>query len=319
MLPVVSVVIPTYKHAEHVLETLDSVFAQTFTGYEIVVVNDGSPDDTAERLRPLAEAGRIRYFEQPNAGQSSARNRGVAAAGGEFIAFLDDDDLWPPDKLGWQVEALRAHADWTAVAGEAGLIDADGTRHEPQLGTAGTRLLTLDAFFSGNQMKSPGQALVRRTALQAAGGLDAAIWGSDDWDLWMRLAAQGPVVMLDQCALYYRTHATNASHNVERMFWSGVHVVGKNLALVSRARRFELRGEALRDLYLYSGARVVNAAGGGSWKARWAAWKVLAYLSVRGLGNAELRRMIGRDVVPGFLQGAWRQLRSAGASGSMGA
>ena len=97
MLPVVSVVIPTYKHAEHVLETLGSVFAQTFTGHEVIVVNDGSPDDTAERLRPLAEAGRIRYFEQPNAGQSSARNRAVTAAAGEFIEFLAADEHWPTD------------------------------------------------------------------------------------------------------------------------------------------------------------------------------------------------------------------------------
>ena len=110
----VSVIVPTYKHRDFVLATLDSVFAQTFTDYEVIVVNDGSPDDTADVLRPLAEAGRIRYVEQENQGQAAARNRGIAQARGEFVALLDDDDLWPPDKLEWQVGCLRA--DPTAVA-----------------------------------------------------------------------------------------------------------------------------------------------------------------------------------------------------------
>ncbi len=87
MLPVVSVVIPTYKHAEYVLATLESVFAQTFTSYEVIVVNDGSPDNTAAKLQPLVDAGRIRYFEQPNAGQSAARNRGLAEARGSSWHF----------------------------------------------------------------------------------------------------------------------------------------------------------------------------------------------------------------------------------------
>ena len=94
----VSVIIPTYNHVDYVAETLETVFAQTFGDYEVIVVNDGSPDGTAEVLRPSREAGRIRYIEQANAGQAAARNRGLAEARGEFIAFLDDDDLWPPDK-----------------------------------------------------------------------------------------------------------------------------------------------------------------------------------------------------------------------------
>src|SRR5260370_24652309 len=104
----VSVVIPAYRHRDFVLATLDSVFSQAFTDYEVIVINDGSSDDTTELLRPLAASGHIRYFEQANAGQATSRNRGIHAARGEFIALLDDDDLWPPDKLEWQVEALRA-------------------------------------------------------------------------------------------------------------------------------------------------------------------------------------------------------------------
>src|SRR3954470_24757434 len=99
--PAVSVVIPTYRHRDYVLRTLDSVFAQTYRDFEVIVVNDGSPDDTNRRIRPLVSAGRIRYIEQANAGQAAARNTGIAHARGRYIALLDDDDLWPADKLAW--------------------------------------------------------------------------------------------------------------------------------------------------------------------------------------------------------------------------
>ena len=124
--PKVSVVIPTYNHQCYILAALDSVFAQTFTDFEIIVVNDGSPDNTAEVLRPLTESGRIRYIEQKNQGQSAARNRGISEAKGEFIALLDDDDIWPPDKLQWQVEELQNNPDTALVYGSVSFIDDNG-------------------------------------------------------------------------------------------------------------------------------------------------------------------------------------------------
>jgi glycosyltransferase involved in cell wall biosynthesis len=111
-LPAVSVVIPTYKHRDFILDTVNSVLSQTFRDFEIIVVNDGSPDDTASLLRPMAESGMIRYVEQSNAAAAAARNRGLEMARGKFIAFLDDDDLWPQDKLEWQVLALSNSPDY---------------------------------------------------------------------------------------------------------------------------------------------------------------------------------------------------------------
>ena len=97
--PRVSIVIPTYQHCDFILRTLSSVFEQSLGDYEIIVVNDGSKDDTATVLAPLVDAGRITYIEQENRGQSHARNVGLSRARGEYIAFLDDDDIWPPEKL----------------------------------------------------------------------------------------------------------------------------------------------------------------------------------------------------------------------------
>src|SRR5438034_6092600 len=113
----VSVVIPTYCHQDTIIDTLKSVFLQTFQDFEVIVVNDGSPDETAQLVAPLAAVGRIRYLEQSNQGQAAARNRGLEEATGEFISFLDDDDLWPADKLEWQVSYLERNPSIAAVGG----------------------------------------------------------------------------------------------------------------------------------------------------------------------------------------------------------
>src|SRR5690606_15916458 len=122
----VSVVVPTYRHAGLVLETLDSVFAQSHEDVELIVVNDGSPDDTHEVLQPLVQAGRIRYVQQENSGQGAARNRGLAMATGEFVAFLDDDDLWYPHTLTTLVAALNERADAVMAFGDVERIHPDG-------------------------------------------------------------------------------------------------------------------------------------------------------------------------------------------------
>jgi glycosyltransferase involved in cell wall biosynthesis len=113
--PKVSVVIPTYGHRNYILDALTSVFEQSYTDREVIVVNDGSPRDTGSLLAPLVGTGRIRDIEQPNRGLAAARNPGLEAARGEYIALLDDDDIWPTDKLQWQVAELDAHREAVAV------------------------------------------------------------------------------------------------------------------------------------------------------------------------------------------------------------
>ena len=214
--PEVSVVIPAYAHRDYIREAIDSALAQRDAGgvtLEVIVVNDGSPDDTAAVLRPLVEAGTIRYVEQPNAGQAAARNRGIALARGEFIALLDDDDRWPGDeaqKLAWQVAALRQNPDAVLVYGDWAMMDAGGRLAEYQ------RKVFPDgdmkrALLEGCPILSPGQTLIRRTALDAVGGFAPDIWGSDDWDLYLRLARLGSFIYQPRIALHYRTHANNAS------------------------------------------------------------------------------------------------------------
>jgi glycosyltransferase involved in cell wall biosynthesis len=194
-LPLVSIIIPAYKVAPYIAATLDSVFAQTYLNYEVIVVNDGSPDteEFEEAIQPYLD--RIRYLKQENLGASVARNKGVKAARGEFIAFLDADDLWQPNYLSQQMKFIRAR--------NSDLVCADATMFgEPD--TEGQSYMTLlmnDAPASDDvgflQLIDASRCLItsgivaRREPLIDAGLFDPALRTAQDFDMWLRLALKG--------------------------------------------------------------------------------------------------------------------------------
>lgn len=256
-MPSVSVVIPTYNHQQYLPSTLDSVFGQTFTDYEVIVINDGSPDDTAALLKPLAESSRIRYIEQPNAGQAAARNRGLKEARGEFVALLDDDDIWPADKLEWQVGRLRESPQVGLVAGDRIWWHGDEAEPDVALDPTRCRTLTFEALFEGNPIASPGQVTIRRDLLDRVGGFDASIWGADDYDLWFRLTRITRFEVYERVALLYRAHATNASANLDRMLWNTWRVIQAHAAALPAAEMPERLHAANRWMYEYLGSRLL--------------------------------------------------------------
>ena len=213
--PLVSVVVPAYGHAALIGESLRSVFMQEFERIEIIVVVDGSPDDTADRVRTMSEFEHIRLVEQPNAGQAAARNCGVSLARGKYIALLDDDDLWPAGKLAWQVAQMEADESLAMVWGDAEQLREDGSIVPPKAtefppGRA-TRAEALRRFQYRCHLLSPGQSLIRAEALRQVGGFDAGVWGADDWDLYLRLFKIGAGWYEPRVALTYRLHENNAS------------------------------------------------------------------------------------------------------------
>lgn len=236
--PSVSIIIPTNRHARFIEETLASVAAQTFTDFEVIVINDGSPDDTAEVLRPWIESGRIRYYEQPNSGQSATRNRGIKVARGEFLALLDDDDLWPADKLAWQVDCLRRNPRAVLCYGFAETFGMEQNYRLPE--SPGPQGIIGDEFLRGNPISSPGQVLLRTQPVRELDGFDPAIRGTEDWDLWIRLGQVGEFAYEDRCSLRYRLQSQNTSQDAPKMFRAGLQVVHKHLGRVPLGPRWRL-------------------------------------------------------------------------------
>lgn len=210
--PAVSIVIPAYNVAPYIAETLESVFAQTYTTYEVIVVNDGSPD-TEEFEQAIAPyLNRIWYLKQENLGASVARNAGVKAAHGEFIAFLDADDLWQPNYLHEQLKFIHER--------NSDLVCADATMFG-ELATEGQSYMTLlmnDAPASDDvsflQLIDASRCLItsgivaRRARLLDAGLFDPALRTAQDFDLWLRLAHKGARLSYQrQALLKYRCRA----------------------------------------------------------------------------------------------------------------
>lgn len=255
-MPCVSVIIPTYNHRDYVRQTLDSVFAQTFSDLEVIVINDGSPDDTAEVLKPLVAEGRIRYFEHANRGQAATRNFGLEQARGEFIALLDDDDLWPSDKLEWQVRHLRERPDVGVIAGDRYWWEGTPLPNLEPIETE-CRQMTFESLFGGNPIASPGQVLIRRKLIETVGAFNATFSGADDFDLWFRLARVTRFERCDRIALIYRVHNTNASHNLDHMLSNTRKVINLHAGEVPSADLPRMLKTANRWMYEYVGSRLL--------------------------------------------------------------
>ena len=283
-MPCVSVIIPCYNHRDTVAAALESALDQSFKDREIIVINDGSPDDTATVLRPYHD--RVRYFEQANAGQAAARNRGIELAQGEFIAFLDDDDTWPADKLAWQVQAMRQRPEVVLVYGEDVRVDEGGVvlPPTPRKGYKRPGGWVHGEFLEGCWIASPGQTLIRRSAIEKVGGFDRSIWGSDDWELYLRLARVGQFHYENRPALNYRVHRGSASMNVMRHLAGHDAAARKHRAWGIRAlRRWRNSGRYFRTPLLRLSHELRRAGDfSGSLRAQRAALRFDPLLLFRG-------------------------------------
>jgi glycosyltransferase involved in cell wall biosynthesis len=210
-----SVIIPTYNRAVMVCEAIDSVLAQSLPDVEAIVVDDGSTDVTA-RLLSLRYGDRIRYFHQENRGRSTARNRGIRVARGEYLVFLDSDDRLLPQGLEVQVEVMERFPDADVVYGDGYYCDRGWntvqriSEERPALPEEG--LLAIMVLH--NIVIAPPSAMVRRRALDCLGEpwFDELLRGMEDADFWLRLAAAGAhFVNHPEPVCQYRLHDENAS------------------------------------------------------------------------------------------------------------
>lgn len=207
-----SVVIPTHNRGRVVVQAIESALAQSHGDLEVIVVDDGSTDDTAQRVGRFRDA-RVRYLRRPHAGVSAARNAGIAAATGDLVAFLDSDDLWKPDKVEAEIAALARYPSAGGVFSD--LEKVDGATFVPSFmrrTRVFSRLLAERAYPEGLLLspralylcllqevpiKTPALT-VRRSALERVGGFDEAWTSSEDWEFLLRFARRESLVYLDR-------------------------------------------------------------------------------------------------------------------------
>ncbi len=193
-MPKVTVIIPTYNREEFLREAIESVLAQTYEDFELIVVDDGSTDGTGEALKRYEK--RLFYLSQANQGASAARNSGLARAQGEFIAFLDSDDLWLPEKLAVQIAFMDQHPGAQICYTDEiwirrGVRVNPKKRHAKYSGEIYPHCLPLCII-------SPSSALMRRGLFEQVGDFDPGLPVCEDYDFWLRVAARFPVSFIPQ-------------------------------------------------------------------------------------------------------------------------
>jgi len=226
--PVVSVVIPAYNVAPYISETLRSVFAQTFAGYEVIVVNDGSPD-TEDLERELAPClNRIVYLKQENQGAGAARNAGIMAARGDFIAFLDADDLWLPDYLSEQLSFIRSN-DYDLVYADALLFGQSplAGRSFMQIAPSNGHV-SFQSLISGQCNVITSGVVARKRLILEVGMFDEQLRNSQDFELWVRLVRHGARASYQRKVLLrYRYHENSLSGDALNQIRRELRVLGK--------------------------------------------------------------------------------------------
>ncbi len=243
-IPRVSVIIPAYNAAWCIRRAVDSVLAQDYRGHELIVVDDGSTDDTAAILAGYGDA--VQMVSKPNGGLSSARNAGITAAHGEFVAFLDADDWWMPTKLARQVALMDARPDLLFCSTASAVQTPTGERLADWRCGAG-KDATLKSIFAANaHVAGSGSAvLAKRDAFARVGGFDESLRSLEDIDMWMRLAALGGFDCIDETLVCIEKSASSMSGNLRVMRSAAIRVMLKNRGLLPP----ELRGGFWRKAY----------------------------------------------------------------------
>lgn len=222
-MPKVSVIIPAYNAMTYLPVTLASVLRQTFTDLEVLIIDDGSSDNLEQWFTELIDP-RVKLIRQENQGVAAARNTGIANAQGEYIAFLDADDLWEPTKLEKQVSCLENNPQVALVHTNMGLIDWQGKSlgrviKSPAEGDALKKILQQNTVVTSSVM-------IRKFCLEKVGVFDINLRSSEDWDLWVRIAASYPLAVIKEPLGYYRLHNNNMTKNW-RMLEQDLQIIEK--------------------------------------------------------------------------------------------
>jgi glycosyltransferase involved in cell wall biosynthesis len=287
----VSVVTATFNMGNYLSETVRSVLSQSYQNFEMIVVDDGSQDNTQEVMKSFLNDPKIRYVRlDRNRGQTAAKNRGLAEAKGRYVGFVDADNLWKPFKLEHQLPLFKNSERIGVVYSDAEYIDENGkilpykkrNYHEGLI----TNELLLSNFVNFNS------ALVRRECIQEVGGFDENLSMGIDWDLWLRISTRYEFAFLPEQTYSYRLWANQMSHQKKKRFQNAMKILDKfeqkysgfvALKTLQEARALVYRDLALacadieenKNAYRYI-ARAIKEMPG-----RWTMWKGLGKIILK--------------------------------------
>jgi glycosyltransferase involved in cell wall biosynthesis len=223
----VSVIVPSYNMARFLAQAVESALGQTYQDLEVVIVDDGSTDDTTEVVEQWAGNARVRVVRQKNGGLSDARNKGIAAAHGSFVALLDADDIWLPEKLSRQMPLFHGHPEIGVVYSDYERMDGEG-RPLPKGPTHMHRgwisaPLLIDNFVSAST------AVVRRQCFERQGGFDISLRTGEDYEMWLRLSVEWQFDFTPEATLRYRTWSGQMSRDFRARYATGINIMRKFL------------------------------------------------------------------------------------------
>jgi glycosyltransferase involved in cell wall biosynthesis len=257
--PLVSVIVPTYNYGRFIGETLECLRAQTYENWECIIIDDGSTDDTAERVSLFIERDtRFKFLRQENALQAAAKNNGLRNSAGEYIQFLDADDLIESQKLERQVEYLEAHTHVDVVYGSMRYFKTEAPEERlywvwgenkpwmPETSGSGKEVLTALVRQNIMVINSP---LIRRRVVDAVGLFDNKLPPAEDWDYWLRCAAAGMRFQFEDLAgtmALVRWHSASSSADRRKMYSSMILIRKKVGALTSEPEVLALNHEHMR-------------------------------------------------------------------------
>lgn len=278
----VSVITPTYNRREFIVEAIESVLAQTYPNWQMLIIDDGSTDDSIEVIKPYLKDERIQYFYQENQGQAFARQQALKKAEGEYVAFLDSDNLWLPERLALGVEALKNNHRVDVCYGDLITIDEKGQ----VISTANMKRYSgwIAPLMMRQNFVSMNTTLIRKHAIDRVGGFRSTVTRGDDYDLYFRIAAESKYLYLAHRLAKYRVMENQISSNKEARFESDLEIIanftsnypkaisriqwlrGMSSRFVNMARYYSSNGEKINGIAFSLKAVLYAPWWIGSWR-----------------------------------------------------
>ena len=312
-MPTISIIIPAYNAEQTIIKTIESVQRQTFTDYEIIVIDDGSTDKTKDVVSKI-EDRRLKILTYQNAGAATARNRGIAEATAKYLAFIDADDLWTPDKLELQLEALQKNP--TAGVAYSWTTSVFLYKQKEVWYPCNPVLFEGNVYpkmLLGNFIASGSNPLIRKEAILSVGGFDSDLLYCEDWDFYLRLAAKWEFVLVPKSQIIYRLSLSSKSLKTRSSEKNLLYVVDKAYKTApeelqsSKKKTLALTYAYITQQYLFctkdicaTDIKEVERAAQKLWKAIELDPPILLGSYARGLLKGLIRR---------WLQARWLQVR----------